>query len=124
MNLAEPYVVESISYRLGNNPNNLQSLEDSFFFDRFLGFIEKYDEVFEKHTLPTAEKWVAERDCSSISYFLNLYSKESMFHISYRELAAIPFEYLEEFQKKAQKIVPLLDEQMALYSELMLTYGK
>ena len=90
--------------------------------DWFLGFVESYDEVFGKQVLPSAEKWVSEKDYSSIGNFLRPSVNESVFSIPYQELSDIPVESLTFLQQKAQKIAPVLDEQAALYEEFMNAY--
>ena len=68
LNLCEPYAVENDMCRMGKTPNE-GVLTDAFFLDRFLGFVEKYDEAFENQALPSAEKWVSEKDYASIGHF-------------------------------------------------------
>lgn len=121
MNLTEPYAVESSMCRMGQEPTK-NILEDTFFFDRFLGFAEKYDQAFGKQSLTSAEIWVAEKDYAAICSFLHPSPQESMSYISYHELAFLSAEGLLYLQQKAQEIAPLLDEQKALYGELMQAY--
>lgn len=120
-NLSDPYAVEDSMCRMGAKPTK-NILEDTFFFDRFLGFVEQYDKVYGKDVLLTAEKWVAEKDYIAISSFLHPSPQETMFYIPYNELAFLPAESLDYMQQKAQEIAPLLDEQKALYGELMQAY--
>ena len=121
LNLCEPYAVENDMCRMGKTPNE-GVLTDAFFLDRFLGFVEKYDEAFENQALPSAEKWVSEKDYASIGHFLRPNVNESVFSIPYQELANMSVESLTFLQQKAQKIAPVLDEQKALYEEFMNAY--
>lgn len=121
INLNDSYAVENSMCRIGEKPNE-NILEDSLFFTRFLDFVEKYDQVFAKQSLLSAKEWVSRRDYTSICYFLKPCINESFFNISYKELANTPVEILLKVQKNAQKIAPILDEQQALYEELMKAY--
>lgn len=122
IDLLHPYTIKFSCNEQEVKTNHLKVLNDSFFFDRFLGFVEQYDKVYGKDTLLTAKKWVAENDYIAISSFLHPSPQETMFYIPYNELAFLPAESLAYMQQKAQKIAPLLDEQKALYVELMQAY--
>ena len=121
INPSEPHSLEHFFCIEGESPNE-GALEDSFFFDRFLGFVERYDEVFKKQSLPSAEKWVSEKDYASIGHFLKPNVSEGFFSISYHELSFIPVEVLPYIHRSAKQIAPVLDEQEALYEELMQAY--
>ncbi len=121
VNLCKPYTTEHLRCKLGEKPNE-SILEDAFFFDRFLGFVERYDEVFKKQSLPSAEKWVSKKDYASIGHFLKPNVSEGFFSISYHELSFIPVEVLPYIHRSAKQIAPVLDEQEALYEELMQAY--
>lgn len=93
-------------------------LNDYFFFDRFLGFVERYDEVQQTNIMPTAEKWVEEKDFDAIYYYLALSHPNDMVCISHIKLANMSEEELLVLQDFSRSMAPLLDEQKVLCAEL------
>jgi len=102
----------------------LNALKDNFFLDRFLGFIERYDEVSKTNMIYTASKWVKDKDFDAIYYCLKLFLPDSMVCLSHVELANMTEEELFALQEFSKKMAPLLDEEKALYHELCGYMGK
>lgn len=99
-------------------------LKDSFFLDRFLGFVERYDEVKKTNMMYTAEKWVKEKDFDAIYYCLKLSNPDAMVCLSHIELANMTEEELLALQDFSKKMAPLLDEEKALCAEIAGYLGK
>ncbi len=121
MILNDSYAVEDSMCKTGEKINE-DILEDASFFARFLDFVKKYDEAFGKDSFSSAEKWVSEKDYTSIKYFLKPNAIESVFSISYPELATMTVSTFADVQIRAQRIVPVLEEQKSLYEELLKAY--
>lgn len=107
-----------------NNGNllNTQKLLNSDFIDRFVGFVEKYDEVRETNNLISVKKWIDNGDYSYIKYFLHLSPMESMVHLSIYELLNLSVDDFNNLQDSCSKLAILLDEQRALYEEFLTFY--
>lgn len=103
---------------------NMNVLEDNFFFDRFLGFLERFDEVNGTNRTEYATTWVEQKDYDSIYYYLKLCSRGSIVFLSHTELANMTEEDLLTLQDFSKKMAPLLDEERALYAEFAAYLGK
>jgi len=102
----------------------LNELKDSFFLDRFLGFVERYDEVNKTDLIPIASKWVETKDFNAIYYCLKSSHPHSTVCLSHVMLANMTEEELFALQDFSKKMAPLLDEEKALCAELARYLGK
>lgn len=99
-------------------------LEESFFFDRFLGFMERFDEVNGTNHTECAAAWVDKKDYDAIYYYLKPSSCGSIVYLSHAELATMTEEELLVLQDFSKTMAPLLDEERALYAEFAGYLGK
>lgn len=100
------------------------ALQDNFFFDRFLGFVERYDEVKKTNMMYVAEKWVKEKDLDAIYHCLKLSHSDAMVCLSHIELSNMTEEELLILQDFSKQMAPLLDEEKALCAEIAGYLGK
>ena len=71
---------------------NLEKLLKTDFIDRFLGFLEKYDEVRDTYIYHRAQKWINEKNFDSIRYFLNTTPIETSLPISLNQFVSMNYE--------------------------------
>lgn len=102
----------------------LNELRDSFFLDRFLGFVERYDEINKTDLFHIASKWVETKNFDAIYYCLKCSHPQSTICLSHVMLANMTEEELFAFQDYSKKMAPLLDEEKALCAELAGYLGK
>lgn len=93
-------------------------LQDNFFFDRFLGFVERYDEVNNTNLMDTASKWAETQNFDVIYHYLKCSQPQATVCISHVTLANMTEEELFALQDFSKKMAPLLDEEKALGAEL------
>lgn len=104
---------------------NVKKLLKSDFIDRFLDFVEAYDEVFDKNVFDTVvDKWLdygkEEYDC--IKYFLMTSRSEYSLPFSIEDFINMTLNDFVTCQEKCAKICALLDEKRALYEEFITFY--
>ncbi len=104
---------------------NVEKLLESDFIDRFLGFVEAYDELFDNNVFDTCvTKWLEysheEYDC--IKYFLHTSSSEYSFPFSINDFSFMSLSEIISSYEKCTKICALLDEKRALYEEFNTFY--
>lgn len=104
---------------------NIKKLLKSDFIDRFLDFVEAYDEAFDKNVFDTVvDKWLdygkEEYDC--IKYFLATSPLEYSLPFSIEDFVNMTLDDFVLYQEKCAKICALLDEKKALYEEINTFY--
>jgi len=103
---------------------NYHALQANFFFERFLGFIERYDDVTNANMIHNASKWVKAKDVNSIYTCLKLSLFDPVVYFTYSEFSNLTEEELLALLDFSKKVVPLIDEEKALCHELCGYMGK
>lgn len=103
---------------------NEGKLLESDFIDRFLGFVEAYEEVRGINLIDTVEEWLSynKKEYDNIKYFLQTSSTEYNLPFTIQDFISMSSNELIAYQEKCTKISALLDEKRALYQEFILFY--
>lgn len=103
---------------------NYHALQSNFFFERFLGFIERYDDVTNNNMMHNAAKWVKVKDINSIYTCLKLSLFDPMVCFTHFDFSNLTDEELLDLRDFSKKVAPLIDEEKALCDELCGYMGK
>lgn len=101
---------------------NTEKLFNSDFLNRLIGFSEEYDFLRNSNITQTIREWINNENYSYVMHFLSIIPIRSIFPLSINELisfSADDFIYWQEFYTK---LSALLDEQKALYEEMLSFY--
>lgn len=103
---------------------NVEKLLESDFMDRFLGFVEAYDEVFNNNVFDSVEKWLeyGKENYDCIRYFLMTSRSDYSIPFTIEEFICMNSKQIIDYQKKCAEICVLLDEKRALYEEFNTFY--
>ena len=103
---------------------NVEKLLESDFIDRFLGFVEAYEEVFNRNVFNTVTKWLeyGHEEYDNIKYFLHTSSSEYSFPFTINDFTFMSFGEIIQSYEKCTKICAVLDEKRALYEEFNTFY--
>lgn len=104
---------------------NVEKLLETDFIDRFFGFVEAYDEVFNRNVFDTGvAKWLSyhNEDYDCIKYFLHTSSSEYSFPFSINDFTFMSIDEIIKSYEKCTRMCALLDEKRALYQEFNTFY--
>lgn len=104
---------------------NVEKLLESDFIDRFLGFVEAYDEIFDKNVFDTVvDKCLdyGKEEYDYIKYFLMTSYSEYSLPFRMENFINMTLDDFATCQEKYAKICALLDEKRALYEEFNTFY--
>lgn len=101
---------------------NTKKLLKSSFIDRFIGFIEAFDEFRDTNILESVMENIDNKDYSYIRHFLYVSSLEYIVPFSIHQFISLSKDELVELQDICVKISAFLDEKNALYQELLTFY--
>lgn len=104
---------------------NVDKLLETDFIDRFLGFVEAYDEVFNRDVFNTGvAQWLEynNEDYDCIGYFLYTSFSEYAFPFNINDFTFMSLSEITQCYEKCTKICALLDEKRALYQEFNTFY--
>ena len=101
---------------------NFEKLSKADFFSRFLGFMERYDDVNCTSFYNYAKKWVLEKDITNIQNFLDTWSIEYSLSFSKQDFISMTPGQFAHYQEVYTKVCALLDEKKSLHQELLSFY--
>ena len=107
---------------------NVEKLKAAHFFERFLGFVERRDEVFfgpetNYSTVNVAEKWIKAEDYDTIRYYLHdTHAFRFSCPFSLQDFVSMNDSTFEHWKDYALVRCALNDEQDALYDEFISFY--
>ena len=102
---------------------NVKKLEDSGFLDEFLGFAERYDELYNNDLMISALTWVSNKNSyDMIRFFLAPNSFESVIPFTAQDFISMNVHTLACWQERITDICAMLDEKKVLYLRLLSFY--
>lgn len=101
---------------------NTEKLFNSDFLNRLIGFCEEYDSLGNSNITQTIREWINNEDYSYIMHFLSIIPIKSIFPLSIHELISLNADDFIYWQEFYIRLSALLDEQKALYEEMLSLY--
>lgn len=103
---------------------NKEKILETDFIDRFLGFVERYDDIYDTNHSIDMEGHIASQNFYSIHKFIKPKISDSINFapFSIKQFLSMSIEEIIHFQEYFSKIYSLIDEKKALYEEFLSFY--